>query len=293
MCGILAIFGNSNSEDFTERRDHFLKLSKLIRHRGPDWNGIYLDSNNRVLITHERLSIVGIDSGTQPIVSKNTRFILSVNGEIYNYKSLYSSILHGKYQPQTKSDCEVIIPLYRDFNTFTPKMLDGIFSFVLYDTEKNEILVARDPIGIIPLYYGLTENNEIMFASEAKCLTENCNFITTFPPGNYLKICNKDSLTDTDIEVLKTQTGNSTNVVFSRYYAPFYESSYINNETDIDEITTNLRNKLIQSVEKRLMSDVPYAVLLSGGLDSSLVASITNRICFRSISNYIKCCIKK
>ena len=279
MCGILAIFGNSNSEDFTERRDHFLKLSKLIRHRGPDWNGIYLDSTNKVLITHERLSIVGIDSGTQPIVSKNSRFILSVNGEIYNYKSLYSSILHGKYQPQTKSDCEVIIPLYRDFNTFTPKMLDGIFSFVLYDTEKNEILVARDPIGIIPLYYGLTENNEIMFASEAKCLTDNCNFITTFPPGNYLKICNKDSLTDTDIEVLKTQTGNSTNVVFSRYYAPFYESSYINNETDIDEITTNLRNKLIQSVEKRLMSDVPYAVLLSGGLDSSLVASITNRIC--------------
>ena len=279
MCGILAIFGNSNSEDFTERRDHFLKLSKLIRHRGPDWNGIYLDSTNKVLITHERLSIVGIDSGTQPIVSKNSRFILSVNGEIYNYKSLYSSILHGKYQPQTKSDCEVIIPLYRDFNTFTPKMLDGIFSFVLYDTEKNEILVARDPIGIIPLYYGLTENNEIMFASEAKCLTDNCNFITTFPPGNYLKISNKDSLTDTDIEVLKTQTGNSTNVVFSRYYAPFYESSYINNETDIDEITTNLRNKLIQSVEKRLMSDVPYAVLLSGGLDSSLVASITNRIC--------------
>jgi asparagine synthase (glutamine-hydrolysing) len=279
MCGILAIFGNSNSEDFTERRDHFLKLSKLIRHRGPDWNGIYLDSTNKVLITHERLSIVGIDSGTQPIVSKNSRFILSVNGEIYNYKSLYSSILHGKYQPQTKSDCEVIIPLYRDFNTFTPKMLDGIFSFVLYDTEKNEILVARDPIGIIPLYYGLTENNEIMFASEAKCLTENCNFITTFPPGNYLKISNKDSLTDTDIEVLKTQTGNSTNVVFSRYYDPFYENNYINNETDIDEITTNLRNKLIQSVEKRLMSDVPYAVLLSGGLDSSLVASITNRIC--------------
>ena len=279
MCGILAIFGNSNSEDFTERRDHFLKLSKLIRHRGPDWNGIYLDSTNRVLITHERLSIVGIDSGTQPIVSKNSRFILSVNGEIYNYKSLYSSILHGKYQPQTKSDCEVIIPLYRDFNTFAPKMLDGIFSFVLYDTEKNEILVARDPIGIIPLYYGLTENNEIMFASEAKCLTENCNFITTFPPGNYLKISNKESLTETDIEVLKTQTGNSTNVVFSKYYAPFYEGSYINSETDIDEITTNLRNKLIQSVEKRLMSDVPYAVLLSGGLDSSLVASITNRIC--------------
>jgi len=159
MCGILALFGNNKSSDLNERREHFLKLSKLIRHRGPDWNGIYLNPVKKVLITHERLSIVGIDSGTQPIVSRNKQFVLSVNGEIYNYKSLYSSIIHGKYTPITQSDCEVIIPLYEDFNVSTPKMLDGIFAFVLYDNLRNEIFVARDPIGIIPLYYGLTKNN--------------------------------------------------------------------------------------------------------------------------------------
>ena len=180
MCGILALFGNNESADFNEKRDHFLQLSKLIRHRGPDWNGVYLNAELQVLISHERLSIVGIDSGTQPIVSRDNRYILSVNGEIYNYKSLYSSIIHGKYIPQTKSDCEVIIPLYSDFNVNTPKLLDGIFSFVLYDTENSDIFVARDPIGIIPLCYGITEAGEIMFASEAKCLKEDCPFIWEF-----------------------------------------------------------------------------------------------------------------
>ena len=180
MCGILALFGNNKSGDYSEKREKFLQLSKLIRHRGPDWNGVYLNAEQKVLISHERLSvIVGIDSGTQPIVSDSKRFILSVNGEIYNYKSLYSSIIHGKYTPKTKSDCEVIIPVYQDFDVNTPKLLDGIFSFVLYDTEKSEIFVARDLE--LFLYTGLTCDNEIMF-SEAKCLTENCKFITTFPP---------------------------------------------------------------------------------------------------------------
>lgn len=279
MCGILALFGNNESSDFNERREHFLKLSKLIRHRGPDWNGIYLNPGKQVLITHERLSIVGIDSGTQPIVSKDKRYVLSVNGEIYNYKSLYSSIIHGKYTPQTMSDCEVIIPLFDDFNVSTPKMLDGIFAFVLYDNLRNEIFVARDPIGIIPLYYGITKNNEIMFASEAKCLTEDCEFITTFPPGNYLRILNKEDLSDGDISILKSKVGWASNVQFGQYYLPKYNFSDFNEIQDIDDITTNVRNTLISAVEKRLMTDVPYAVLLSGGLDSSLVASITNRIC--------------
>ena len=279
MCGILALFGNNNSGDFNNKRDHFLQLSKLIRHRGPDWNGVYLNAEQQVLISHERLSIVGIDSGTQPLISPDNRYILSVNGEIYNYKSLYSSIIHGKYNPQTKSDCEVIIPLYEDFNVNAPKMLDGIFSFVLYDTEKSDIFVARDPIGIIPLYYGLTKDNEIMFASEAKCLTGDCVFITTFPPGNYLKISSKNDLTDDDIQILKNQEGWSTNIHFSKYYAPNYDHGIINDNLDVDELTQGLRERLTSAVEKRLMTDVPYAVLLSGGLDSSLVASITSRLC--------------
>ena len=284
MCGILALFGNNESADFNEKRDHFLQLSKLIRHRGPDWNGVYLNAEQQVLISHERLSIVGIDSGTQPIVSRDERYILSVNGEIYNYKSLYSSIIHGKYLPQTKSDCEVIIPLYSDFNVNAPKLLDGIFSFVLYDTENNDIFVARDPIGIIPLYYGLTKDNEIMFASEAKCLKEDCTFITTFPPGNYLKISSKNNLTREDRHILKSREGQSTNVCFVKYYNPNYDNDNVvindNNDcNDIDELTTGLRERLTNSVQKRLMTDVPYAVLLSGGLDSSLVASITSRMC--------------
>jgi len=278
MCGILAVFGNNNSSDFDEKREHFLKLSKLIRHRGPDWNGIYLNSNKNILITHERLSIVGIDSGTQPIISKNGQYVLSVNGEIYNYKSLYSSIIHGKYRPQTKSDCEVIIPLYNDFNVNTPKMLDGIFSFVLYDNFKNNIFVARDPIGIIPLYYGLTKDNEIMFASEAKCLTEDCEFITTFPPGHYLLILNKDDLSMGDINILKAQVEGGSNVQFSKYYLPEYDSGKIWEHQDLSEVKESVKNTLIQAVDKRLMTDVSYAVLLSGGLDSSLIASITSRI---------------
>ena len=279
MCGILALFGNNNSSDFNEKRDHFLQLSKLIRHRGPDWNGVYLNAEQQVLISHERLSIVGIDSGTQPIVSRDERYILSVNGEIYNYKSLYSSIIHGKYLPQTKSDCEVIIPLYEDFNVNAPKLLDGIFSFVLYDTQTSDIFVARDPIGIIPLYYGITEAGEIMFASEAKCLKDDCPFITTFPPGNYLKISSKNDLSTDDIQILKSREGKSSNIHFSKYYTPKYDNEIINDSQDVDELTTGLRERLTSAVEKRLMTDVPYAVLLSGGLDSSLVASITSRIC--------------
>jgi asparagine synthase (glutamine-hydrolysing) len=283
MCGILAILGNKSSNDFDERREHFLKLSKQIRHRGPDWNGIYLNAKKNVLITHERLSIIGINSGTQPIVSRDNKYVLSVNGEIYNYKSLYSSIVHGKYRPMTNSDCEVIIPVYDDFENQTPKMLDGIFTFILYDNSLDEVLIARDPIGIIPLYYGLTEAGEIMFASEAKCLIKDCEFITTFPPGYYLKLRDLNNFTETDYSVLRSYKvqNNSINthrVRFEKYYTPVYESLTYDTNTDVDEIVSNLNCLLTRSVEKRLMTDVPYAVLLSGGLDSSLVASITSRI---------------
>ena len=283
MCGILAILGNESSESFSERRNHFLKLSKKIRHRGPDWNGTYLNNEKNILITHERLSIIGINSGTQPIVSKDKRYVLSVNGEIYNYKSLYSSIVHGKYRPATNSDCEVIIPVYDDFEDLTPKMLDGIFSFVLYDNKLDEVLIARDPIGIIPLYYGLTKNGEIMFASEAKCLINDCDFITVFPPGHLLKIRDINNLSNADYDVLKEyclldNPISTCRVKFTKYYSPVYENLTYDTNTDVDEIAGNVNTLLTSAVEKRLMTDVPYAVLLSGGLDSSLVASITSRI---------------
>ena len=154
MCGITAFIASKSSGDISSKRKYFLELSKKIRHRGPDWNGIYMD--NKVIITHERLSIVGIDHGSQPI--ENNKMVLSVNGEIYNYKTLYNDVLHNKYVPTTQSDCEIIINLYQEFGVECIKMLDGVFSFVLYDDINGKILVGRDPIGVNPLYYGITPN---------------------------------------------------------------------------------------------------------------------------------------
>ena len=146
---------------------HF-SLSKRIRHRGPDWNGIYSVKEKPILIGHERLSIVSPESGSQPIVSEDGRQILSVNGEIYNYKALYSSVLLDKYTNQSLSDCEVVMHLYREYGVETAKMLDGIYGFVPYNEDTNEVYIARDPIGIIPLYCGWTSSGEFMVASECK-----------------------------------------------------------------------------------------------------------------------------
>ena len=151
MCGIFAFFGNADTGDLDEKRNYYLNLSKKIRHRGPDWSGIYIDDKTKTLICHERLSIVGVENGSQPILNEN--MVLSVNGEIYNYKQLYEYVLNGKYSPQTKSDCEIIIHLYKEHGQNMVKMLDGIFGFVLHNKETESVLVARDPIGIKPLYY--------------------------------------------------------------------------------------------------------------------------------------------
>ena len=149
MCGIFGCFCNGNQ--LLKDRSHYINLSKRIRHRGPDWSGIYYNQDKNVVITHERLSIVGVNSGSQPIYNKELNIILSVNGEIYNYKDLYSTVLHNKYIPQTESDCEVIIYLYKEFGNAFIKMLDGIFSFVLYDCSNDRVILGRDPrIGIIP-----------------------------------------------------------------------------------------------------------------------------------------------
>lgn len=268
MCGIFAcICNNKNSDCELKNRQHYINLSKKIRHRGPDWSGIYYNQDNKVAICHERLSIVGIDSGSQPIINEELNIVLSVNGEIYNHKELYSLVLHNKYIPKGESDCEVIIYLYKEFGFNFVKMLDGIFSFVLYDINKDLVYVARDPIGIIPLYHGFDKDNKCYYlSSELKSIQNDCEEVQVFPPGHY---------------IVNNRHGNMNLTSCERYYNPKYlnVNEYNKaNEEDNQVIQDSVRNSLISSVKKRLMADVPFAVLLSGGLDSSLIASITNNL---------------
>ena len=272
MCGIIAFFGNKESSRDTkgEFRTKFLELSKRIRHRGPDWNGIYSVEGKPILIGHERLSIVSPESGSQPIVSENETQVLSVNGEIYNYKSLYSNVLLDKYTNQSLSDCEVIMHLHREYDEETAKMLDGIYGFVLYNNETGNVYIARDPIGIIPLYCGWTSSGDFMVASECKCLIDDCETIKVFPPGHSMSF-NASTL----------PSSNTFYSSLSKFYNPLYSKSGFNcsvTDTEINNSLKSIRESLETSVRKRLMADVPFGVLLSGGLDSSLIASITSRI---------------
>ena len=259
MCGIYSKFGNTPFS-----RTKYLEISKKIRHRGPDWNGIYMDDN--CVICHERLSIVGVGDGSQPLVSDDGSIILSVNGEIYNYKELYDVVLQNKYTPRTQSDCEVIIYLYKELGTKFINMLDGIFSFVLYDKINKSVLCARDPIGVIPLYIGSCDDS-ISFASELKCL-DYCNKINNFTPGHFLEMSISDILSH-------KETLEPLNLLTS-YYNPQWKYKPMNLVDDT--ILEKINSSLTQSVKKRLMADVPFGVLLSGGLDSSLIASITSRL---------------
>ena len=273
MCGITALLGNSNTLNLKEKRKYFLELSKKIRHRGPDWNGIYID--NKVAIAHERLSIVGVDNGSQPIIN-NDGYILCVNGEIYNYKELYKSVLHNKYIPMTHSDCEIIIYLYKEFGAEScVKMLDGVFSFILYDKVKDYIVISRDSIGVNPLYYGITDLGELMVSSEMKALNDDCKIIDTFPPGHLINIYIGE-----DSDFYKYGFLNvDMNSIINKYYYPMWDSDdYIISNNQEKQLMLNIKNSLTSAVKKRLMADVPFGVLLSGGLDSSLVASITNRL---------------
>ncbi|KKA29401.1 hypothetical protein TD95_003853 [Thielaviopsis punctulata] len=250
MCGIFACHRHPDVQSF---KPTALKLAKLIRHRGPDWSG-NITSNNTILC-HERLSIVGVESGAQPLTNADDSIILAVNGEIYNHRLIRKS-LHNSYHFKTASDCEVVIPLYEKYDTDAPNHLDGMFSFVLYDKKKDRIIAARDPIGITTLYQGWSskEPEAVYFASELKSLAPVCDKIEAFPPGH----------------VFDSQTGERT-----RYFNPsWWEPTRVpTNPLDL----TAIRESLEKSVRKRLMAEVPYGVLLSGGLDSSLVASIAQR----------------
>ncbi|KAJ1924888.1 asparagine synthetase [Tieghemiomyces parasiticus] len=251
MCGILAIYHYQG--DVQAFRPHALQLSKKLRHRGPDWSGCVVKDNN--VFCHERLAIVGVDSGAQPLTSVDETLVLCVNGEIYNHKALEQS-LQTPATFKTHSDCEVIMHLYREAGVDTVKQLDGMFSFVLYDATQDRLIAARDPVGITTLYRGYDSRHPdtVYFASELKALSEDCDRIEAFPPGH----------------VFDSATGQTT-----RYYEPAWFDPQVIPTAPIDY--ARLRGSLVQAVNKRLMSEVPYGVLLSGGLDSSLIASIAVR----------------
>ena len=263
MCGILAIFGLSESSETW--RSKVLQMSKLIRHRGPDWNGIYCGKN--CILAHERLAIVGLISGAQPIKDKSGEIIMTVNAEIYNYKELKKHLISidSKYENEfiTDSDCEVLIHLYKEYGVdFLKKVqVNGMYAFSIYDSVKDIYIVARDPIGIIPLYMGWGKDGSIWFSSEMKAIQESCDNYELFTPGHYY-------------------VGNSLNESHNGKMEQFYTERWF---TDIDYIPRGVynpeefRNNMIASVRRHLMSEVPYGVLLSGGLDSSIVASIAAR----------------
>lgn len=230
-----------------------LKLAKQIRHRGPDWSGSII--SNHTILCHERLSIVGVESGAQPLTNADDSIILAVNGEIYNHR-LIRRHLKEQYHFKTTSDCEVIIPLYTEFDTDAPNHLDGMFSFVLYDKNQDRTIAARDPIGITTFYQGWSskEPGAVYFASELKCLHTVCDKIVAFPPGH----------------VYDSKTGETT-----RYFNPSWWNPAKVPDTPVDYKV--LRHALEKAVRKRLMAEVPFGVLLSGGLDSSLTAAIAQR----------------
>lgn len=249
MCGIVTVF-NAN-ENISSMRATVLKMSKKIRHRGPDWSGIYCGEH--AILAHERLSIVDPESGGQPLKTADGKVILAVNGEIYNHREIRAHY-SDSYEFLTGSDCEVILALYRDKGIDFLDELNGIFAFTLYDTEKNLLIAGRDPIGVIPLYMGTDNFGNRYFASELKALEGICVTIEPFLPG-----CQYDS-----------QTGK-----VEKWYKRDWESydAVKDNEASID----TLRDALEAAVKRQLMSDVPYGVLLSGGLDSSVISAIANK----------------
>src|SRR5680860_192627 len=249
MCGIVGAF--DLKIDSQELRPQVLEMSKKLRHRGPDWSGIYC--GEKAVIAHERLSIVDPESGGQPLYSKDKKLILGVNGEIYNHQQIRKQYA-GKYEFQTGSDCEVILALYRDKKEKFLDDLNGIFAFALYDEAEDAYLIARDHIGIIPLYMGWDKYGNFYVGSELKALEGYCTKIEEFPPAHYLY--SKDG------EIKKWHNREWTE----------YENVK-DNPADIKELGQALED----AVHRQLMSDVPYGVLLSGGLDSSITSALAKK----------------
>jgi len=258
MCGIVGVF--ELKVESQSLRAQVLKMSKILRHRGPDWSGIYC--GEKAILAHERLSIVDVQSGKQPLFSKDNKHILAVNGEIYNHQELRKT-LNGSYEFLTQSDCEVILALYRKKGINFIEDLNGIFAFALYDEEKDFYFIARDHMGIIPLYMGWDQKGNFYVASELKALEGFCNKIQEFLPGSYMT-------SDSPGELIKWYKRDWQN----------YEAVK-DNPTSIDD----LKNALEKAVHRQLMSDVPYGVLLSGGLDSSVVSAIAKKYSAMRVEN--------
>ena len=257
MCGITAIL--NVKEQTHELRKKALKMSQKIRHRGPDWSGIYCGGS--AILAHERLSIVDPESGGQPLYSPDRKQVLAVNGEIYNHQEI-RRLYAGKYDFQTKSDCEVILALYKEKGIDFLEDISGIFAFVLYDEEKDEFLIARDPIGVIPLYIGYDDDGTIYVGSELKALEGFCQHYEPFLPGHYYW---------------------SREPGMKRYYKrDWMEYDAVK---DNDASVSAIHDALESAVKRQLMSDVPYGVLLSGGLDSSVISAIAEKYSEMRIEN--------
>ncbi|XP_048504536.1 asparagine synthetase [glutamine-hydrolyzing] 1 isoform X2 [Beta vulgaris subsp. vulgaris] len=247
MCGILAVLGCS--DDSQAKRSHVLELSRRLKHRGPDWSGIY--QHGDCYLSHQRLAIIDPGSGDQPLYNENKTIVVTVNGEIYNHEELRKRLPNHKFR--TKSDCNVIAHLYEEHGENFINMLDGVFSFVLLDTRDKSFIVARDAIGITSLYIGWGLDGSVWISSELKGLHNDCEHFESFPPGH----------------VYSSRAGS-----FRRWYTPPWFSEAIPS-TPYNPVI--LRRAFENAVTKRLMTDVPFGVLLSGGLDSSLVASVASR----------------
>jgi asparagine synthase (glutamine-hydrolysing) len=297
MCGIVSIF--NIQEQTPELRQQALRMSQKIRHRGPDWSGIYCGGS--AILAHERLSIVDPESGRQPLFAPDKKQVLAVNGEIYNHQNIRARFA-DTYQYQTGSDCEVILSLYREMRADTDfatliyqgedavhsricqmmEQLNGIFAFALYDVERDEFLIARDPIGVIPLYIGYDKDGKVMVASELKALEGQCDHYEPFLPGHYYY---------------------SKTPGMKRYYTrDWFEYATMQKKYQIDDFQkatqqlaeaepqekaaiAEIHDALEASVKRQLMSDVPYGVLLSGGLDSSVISAIAEKYSTTRVEN--------
>ncbi len=259
MCSILGIFDIETGADLGELRRNALAASARQRHRGPDWSGVHVDQ--RAILVHERLAIVDPAGGAQPLRSEDGSLVLAVNGEIYNHRQVAASLTRP-YRFQTGSDCEVINALWRESGAHGIQRLNGIFAFVLWDREQGRYLIARDPLGVCPLYWGRDRSGRRWVASEMKALVADCDEIEIFPPGHYYD----------------SATGE-----LRSFWQPAWRD--YDRVAGVDVSLARLREAFEQAVHRQLMTDVPYGVLLSGGLDSSLVAACAARFARRRVED--------
>jgi asparagine synthase (glutamine-hydrolysing) len=261
MCSILGIFGLQPGDDVQSLRRRALELSQRQRHRGPDWSGVHLDDG--AILVHERLAIVDPAGGSQPLRSADGELVLAVNGEIYNHRELKQALAQP-YEFLTGSDCEVINALYRQREDIAGWLgaLNGIFAFALWDRGRGRFLIARDPIGVCPLYWGRDRDGRLCVASEMKALADTCADVAQFPPGHYF---------------------DSEHGELVRYYQPAWREHEATRGVEVSR--QELREAFERAVHRQLMSDVPYGVLLSGGLDSSLVAAVAARFARKRIED--------